>query len=950
MAQLPFDVDIADGKPDWSIPAEVYAEVYQAFDDAFDTTCLLVREPKADVDDALYQTGFHDDSFAYATLSAGNGGQEWSYMSRMIAEGTEGAWEYAPIGGEVYPPLQTEYFMEEYFGKAPDPNTDPSADMVNRQDWTACVQESHASFLLCDEIKSYQGTTRENALEASKSLGYDFQVSFAYYADTMKDSDALKVNLDIRNNGIAPFYYGHETWPILIGVKQDGVLVKQYETQWDLDSIPATGEDVQFQHTVEEHGLGGGEYTLCVKVRNPLEGGMILRFANEGQNEDGWLELGSFTVEGEPAGAYAPVTDDLQPIDRVEEAAIVDGEGGRYQAENGVLEGVAVLHENERAQGKLMVGWIGSGVEGVGSVTMENVMAEESGFYTVDVDYVLGEAFRYGYFSVNGGEPVPVRFANTGGWSILDTQSTVLFLEQGSNSVKFYNDTSWAPDIDRIVVSRGSVTGIQTMDGDVSDWGTIPTAYEDEQLNLRIASDDAYLYFALELQNSADDWRVKLNALGNGIDFEVRQDGLYSISSDAAPELVAAAGTNTLQMAQQGNVIEFMVLKGAMETSRKQLGYDLGYCVELYSGGALKHSSNDGETANFELVSGALRQDKTKRYSGSELLDWSQVDCSYIDAFQSVWVTDDEEYLYFAVEYGAENGDLDWAIELNSDADCTSGYAMDWIWYWETVGSDYRADANGLYYYAEDGTMEQISDGTDGALVYTQADGKLEIRLQKGLLNMGSSKTIHYSMILHEAGTEWTRGQIAGGGDRMPSYEQKYVTEPHFSGQNTMYSGWDTVPAFEIAGKYKLWLADDETYLYIATEYRYEGITQWQVLMDTDFKKKTGMQSTWPFSPGGADYLAEGAMTADATTGVLAYQEVSDGNWTFGRQYPDAVTCVADPERGTVEIRILKSALTNEERKMADIVNFGFSFIVESGDAIASSNGGTFLTYKMMTR
>ena len=35
---------------------------------------------------------------------------------------------------------------------------------------------------------------------------------------------------------------------------------------------------------------------------------------------------------------------------------------------------------------------------------------------------------------------------------------------------------------------------------------------------------------------------------------------------------------------------------------------------------------------------------------------------------------------------------------------------------------------------------------------------------------------------------------------------------------------------------------------------------------------------------------------------------------------------------------------------LADIVNFGFRFITEGDEAIASSNGGKFLTYKMMTK
>jgi len=520
----PFDEDIADGKPNWKIPAELYVEVYEAFDAAFDTTLLLVREPKADVDDAKYRTGYHDDSFAYATLSKEKGGQEWSYMSKMINEGVENTWEYAPIGGEVYPPLQSEYFMEEYYCVAPNPATDPSADMINRQDWYACVDESHASFLVCDAIKNYKGTTRENAIEASKSLGYDMQVSYAYFADSIKTSGALKLNVEIKNNGVAPFYYDHETWPVLIGIKQDGVLVKQYETEWNISDIPANGENVKFKHTVNDHGLGGGEYTICIKVRNPLAGGVVFSFANEGQNEDGWLELGTFTVEGEPAGAYEPINEAefVAHVEPVDEIPLVDGAGGHYQAENGVMEGVAVHEECTSAEGQMLAGWVGSGVEGSGSVTLHDVIVAEDGFYTVDVDYVCGEAFRLGMFDVNGGaanggDTVTYRFGGTGSWSVLDTRHTVLFLKAGPNTIKFYNDTSWAPSIDCITISRGSATGIQTMDADLSDWSAdIEPTWEDDFHTMRVTADDAYIYFAIEINDEASadaDWRIKLKAL-----------------------------------------------------------------------------------------------------------------------------------------------------------------------------------------------------------------------------------------------------------------------------------------------------------------------------------------------------------------------------------------------------------------------------------------------------
>jgi len=175
----PFDEDIADNKPNWQIPASAYEMVYEEFDKAFDITPLMVREPKNGVDNAKYDAGYHDDSYAYATLSAEKGGQEWSYMSKVKSLEMQDVWETAPIGGEVYPPIQPDYFKPEYYGVAPDPDNDPTAEMVSRQDWDACLEEAHASFMLCDAIKNYEGETRQNAIEAAKALGYDIQVTTA---------------------------------------------------------------------------------------------------------------------------------------------------------------------------------------------------------------------------------------------------------------------------------------------------------------------------------------------------------------------------------------------------------------------------------------------------------------------------------------------------------------------------------------------------------------------------------------------------------------------------------------------------------------------------------------------------------------------------------------------------------------------------------------------------
>lgn len=40
-------------------------------------TPICAREPKTGVDNGSIDIGYHDDSFAYSTLSVANGGQDW---------------------------------------------------------------------------------------------------------------------------------------------------------------------------------------------------------------------------------------------------------------------------------------------------------------------------------------------------------------------------------------------------------------------------------------------------------------------------------------------------------------------------------------------------------------------------------------------------------------------------------------------------------------------------------------------------------------------------------------------------------------------------------------------------------------------------------------------------------------------------------------------------------
>ncbi len=635
----PFDEDTSDGKPDWNIPAEVYTEVYSAFDDAFDTTQLVVREPKDGVDNASFATGYHDDSFAYSTLSAANGGQDWSFMQRLINHGVQNSWQIGCIGGEVYPPLQGEIFKDN-----------PSApDWAPIQDWNKCVSESHASWLMCDQIKGYQGSTKEHAINASKGLGYDLQVTKAFYSETIGKDTGLPVKVEIKNNGVAPFYYDHTTWPVMVGVKKGDDLIKKWETDWDIPAVKADGKAVVFETTIDKHGLGDGTYNLCIKVKNPLEGGSLFHFANKNELSGGWLDLGTFTVKGAGVIDNKPIEDDLGPGEYTEPEPVEDGKDGLYEAENAKLEGKASLSENYKASGGKMVGWLGTGDGESGSVLFDHIEVEEAGEYTAEIAYVLGEATRTAYIDVNGSETVTVNFKSTGGWSKLGTKRFALNLKKGVNTLRFYNNEGYSPDIDYIkIVSLGfeeepepeepdepEVPQPQDPDDDeplyfengtFTDWSGVDAVYKTADQKVWVKDNKDYIYFATDY--SYDDlqhWQVMVEADGDaatgmtspwpfapgGIDYMVEGDvnggnlayknscdGDWSWDYDITVENPTDSRIN-----QTAGTIEVRIKKAALNNQDRPLSDTIGFGFRYIDGDWSElGTTNMGQILSYELT------------------------------------------------------------------------------------------------------------------------------------------------------------------------------------------------------------------------------------------------------------------------------------------------------------------------------------------------------------
>jgi hypothetical protein len=83
-------------------------------------------------------------------------------------------------------------------------------------------------------------------------------------------------------------------------------------------------------------------------------------------------------------------------------------------------------------------------------LVINNVVAAKSGQYQMLLYYVLkGE--RSFFIRVNGGPAVEVPLSGKS-WIHVTTASTTVTLKAGSNSIRFYNDQQYAPDLDRVVI------------------------------------------------------------------------------------------------------------------------------------------------------------------------------------------------------------------------------------------------------------------------------------------------------------------------------------------------------------------------------------------------------------------------------------------------------------------------------------------------------------------
>lgn len=260
-------------------PKAVQVEVMEAYEAAFRRTPVLLRYPVGEEEDRYASNanrpfGYHDDSFAWATLETGRKSDDWFFLTRLRKAGPAALekWKRHPIGGEIRPEAWGEVF-------------DPKPGRKEIQHIETCVRETHATWLMDSGIfRPGAGSEdrRRRAEAVVRQMGYEYYVRSA---EVRLDGAWIEPAVEIENRGVAPFYYD---WPPRWSLRAlDGQVVRAWTGRGTLRGL-LPGEPARvWKERLEVAGVPPGSYRLTLEVPNPMPGGKPLRFANRAQGPQG---------------------------------------------------------------------------------------------------------------------------------------------------------------------------------------------------------------------------------------------------------------------------------------------------------------------------------------------------------------------------------------------------------------------------------------------------------------------------------------------------------------------------------------------------------------------------------------------------------------------------------------------------------------------------------------
>lgn len=236
-----------------------------------------------------------------------------------------------------------------------------------------------------------------------------------------------------------------------------GTVARRSGSEWYLAALTTEARNTDISLDFLE---AGRKYTAYI-YKSDETGTDIEIFTEEVENTDRLrLEL------GKDDGVTVKIT-----AETFETETSYEKEYYFYEAEKAELSGKSCLATNlfnaQYFSGGQAAEYIGNGSD---NAVTYNIEAGTDGIYEINIYYISGNDRRF-MISVNGDDENRIRTAklNSGDWVTVKKETVYMKLNSGFNIIKFYNETAYAPNLDRISISKSVKEAELTVSDETED-------------------------------------------------------------------------------------------------------------------------------------------------------------------------------------------------------------------------------------------------------------------------------------------------------------------------------------------------------------------------------------------------------------------------------------------------------------------------------------------------
>ncbi len=349
-----------------------------------------------------------------------------------------------------------------------------------------------------------------------------------------------------------------------------------------------------------------------------------------------------------------------------------------YEAENANNTFVdTVFFNNSNCSGGRYVGWIGNGRKFV----INNINVQREDIYKMNIHYLCAEK-RNLTVTVNGEYVSTYEIPSNGNWNTVGTYEVQVPLKNGINNICFSNDTSWAPDIDKITINEISgmpKINIKNFEAENTITYSLPIitgSVTSENINLKKVKisvnggkaiewslgkyDKGWLFRGMaQLQSGKNIIRVQCDGCKDAytvINYTPKKDGpgvklVYWMSSDSKGTSYDPKGTGNTSKAAAKRRLTLMGLMA--QSAYAELMNDRGYGRQTFRL-EIPSDSNDGNLV-FEA-----RDNRTKAENYMDFNSLTNKDTyGYVyNSLENIGMVDGDYYKIFAYMADSCEGDI----------------------------------------------------------------------------------------------------------------------------------------------------------------------------------------------------------------------------------------------------------------------------------------------------